>query len=776
MADTGKTIGLIKALASVDPEAIKSSVDDWLDDHPEATTTVEDGAITKAKLDSSLQQTVDDVGDLKSILSDIENVSPSEVLSGTYADTRYKRIEVSIPAGKYNITVDSVTSSDTDKTTCRVEFGYGSTSVLELQLDRGVAIDIDITLESQVSYISFYASTTYAYSANDTFSFNNFTLSEIYPLLAEINDIKEDITGIKADIEALEDKEDDDISELKNELDIISGNTVVDISAVGYIATSGSTYNKSSVVTSSDYYHVVVSCSEGDIFTITGRGGKSPRLWAFGDGTNVLSVADEDAKAKDIVITAPANTTELIINVLKAFEYYCATDVLILSKVDDMYVRGKIPALQNIAIKTRNVFDSFTINAGSYSFSSGANIYNYRDYATVSTVAKNTPPIQVRWFDGSLIYKNLRLNLNKENKTTYCMWLFGKDGGYLRAVTFSGFYSRTSYFLPDEYYAILNLYPETSGYTDYAWIVDDVNIEWLNNPNKPTYYVGTGRDFETFTAMLTALENDDTEKIVYVMPGEYNIFTEVGGTTYMTEVSQMAETPNWRDVNKVVPPNTTIIGIGDVTIKWDATAEQMVDSTTSFLFSPLNLSGTCTIENINVVGKNCRYAVHDETSNDAAYHGAIHIFKNCKFECVQSSMNAEMAYGSGHNKNMKLIFDSCEFVNYQTYAWSTHQQTANANETAYIEFNHCIFRCTSTISWFHPVNFISLSSDGRKDKVRFNGCYIGKDEIRFATTLSSNADQGYEVTLVGSSHVEPVYQDAVVTRYGVTQYNSYVES
>lgn len=66
MADTGKTIGLIKALASVDPEAIKSSVDDWLDDHPEATTTVEDGAITKAKLDSSLQQTVDDVGDLKS--------------------------------------------------------------------------------------------------------------------------------------------------------------------------------------------------------------------------------------------------------------------------------------------------------------------------------------------------------------------------------------------------------------------------------------------------------------------------------------------------------------------------------------------------------------------------------------------------------------------------------------------------------------------------------------------------------------------------------------
>lgn len=71
MADTGKTIGLIKALASVDPSAIQSSVEGWLDDHPEATTTVQDGSITKAKLDSSLQETVDDVGDLKSAVGEL---------------------------------------------------------------------------------------------------------------------------------------------------------------------------------------------------------------------------------------------------------------------------------------------------------------------------------------------------------------------------------------------------------------------------------------------------------------------------------------------------------------------------------------------------------------------------------------------------------------------------------------------------------------------------------------------------------------------------------
>lgn len=73
MSDLGTTVGLIKALApKPDPADIKQSVEDWLDDHPEATTTVEDGAITKAKLNANLQGTVDDVDALKSAIDSIE--------------------------------------------------------------------------------------------------------------------------------------------------------------------------------------------------------------------------------------------------------------------------------------------------------------------------------------------------------------------------------------------------------------------------------------------------------------------------------------------------------------------------------------------------------------------------------------------------------------------------------------------------------------------------------------------------------------------------------
>lgn len=51
MAGIGATVALIKALApKADPATIEQAVQDWLDDHPEATTTVEDGSITEAKL------------------------------------------------------------------------------------------------------------------------------------------------------------------------------------------------------------------------------------------------------------------------------------------------------------------------------------------------------------------------------------------------------------------------------------------------------------------------------------------------------------------------------------------------------------------------------------------------------------------------------------------------------------------------------------------------------------------------------------------------------
>ena len=72
MPDMGTTVGLIQAMAGAEVQELKSAiaqiqedipgaVADWLDDHPEATTTVQDGSITDAKLAKSVKDKVNSV-------------------------------------------------------------------------------------------------------------------------------------------------------------------------------------------------------------------------------------------------------------------------------------------------------------------------------------------------------------------------------------------------------------------------------------------------------------------------------------------------------------------------------------------------------------------------------------------------------------------------------------------------------------------------------------------------------------------------------------------
>lgn len=57
------------ASGEVDPQEIADVVAAYLDAHPEAVTTVQDGAITYAKLNSSLKESIDDVSDLKNAIN-----------------------------------------------------------------------------------------------------------------------------------------------------------------------------------------------------------------------------------------------------------------------------------------------------------------------------------------------------------------------------------------------------------------------------------------------------------------------------------------------------------------------------------------------------------------------------------------------------------------------------------------------------------------------------------------------------------------------------------
>ncbi len=77
-------IPLIKALAKPDQAMVTESVNGWLDNHPEATTTVEDGSITKVKLDATLKADVDSIPAINAVLPGLENASTFERTSANW--------------------------------------------------------------------------------------------------------------------------------------------------------------------------------------------------------------------------------------------------------------------------------------------------------------------------------------------------------------------------------------------------------------------------------------------------------------------------------------------------------------------------------------------------------------------------------------------------------------------------------------------------------------------------------------------------------------------
>ena len=113
---------------------VNNAVSDWLDSHPEATTTVQDGSITYTKLDSSLKGKADDVSTLKnayyaigteqdfSYLSSyrdgyyIKNDGTTEEENGMLAHTDY----IEIPTNAISVTCGNRTSNNAGTSTYRV--------------------------------------------------------------------------------------------------------------------------------------------------------------------------------------------------------------------------------------------------------------------------------------------------------------------------------------------------------------------------------------------------------------------------------------------------------------------------------------------------------------------------------------------------------------------------------------------------------------------------------------------------------------------------------
>ena len=285
----------------------------------------------------------------------------------------------------------------------------------------------------------------------------------------------------------------------------------------------------------------------------------------------------------------------------------------------------------------------------------------------------------------------------------------------------------------------------------------------------PVYTVGAGGDFATFNGALIALANDSSEKIIEVKQGIYNIFEEYGGAEYIASLTDV-DSLSWEDVSVIVPPNTTIRGIGNVVLEWNPTDSEIIDQRHAFLHSPLNLCGSCTIENIKIVCSNCRYGIHDECSGRAAFNEVVRKLKNVVVIYNASTYGVKYAYGAGHARRGCYRYENCTFSAHYGDVWSTHNHlSADTLTHATIEFVFCKF-INNITNRPGNIRLSSTNANARKDSVYLNGCYA--NGISYGAEYSSDLWQNYSVTSMCSSPLTDTYQGRILEAYRepTTQY------
>lgn len=114
-----------------------------------------------------------------------------------------------------------------------------------------------------------------------------------------------------------------------------------------YIKTNGTTVDVNSPVDGYANSYVILPCSEGDTFVVTGRGGSGARLYCFTDlSYNVLVKAPSSYVTMNDVITAPEDTAYLIVNVAH-YRYYALYKLQ--SNSFGTLLNKRVAVLENVA-------------------------------------------------------------------------------------------------------------------------------------------------------------------------------------------------------------------------------------------------------------------------------------------------------------------------------------------------------------------------------------------------------------------------------------------
>lgn len=198
--------------------------------------------------------------------------------------------------------------------------------------------------------------------------------------------------------------------------------------------------------------------------------------------------------------------------------------------------------------------------------------------------------------------------------------------------------------------------------------------------------VGTGKQY---TSLRSALEYAKTiandhhyVTVEWYSNGDYDVMNDISA-------DDLADSTF---IGLIVPAYTKLIGMNQYTknvIK--LTLPDSASEMSKINISTLNLQENAELENLTVYGKNCRYAIHDDTNS---YNPAWKEKTIKKCHVISDYTYYNRAYGAGYRSGMKWVFEDCIFENKETdlgYAAFTAHNNNGFTKPSELVFKNCQF-------------------------------------------------------------------------------------
>ena len=257
------------------------------------------------------------------------------------------------------------------------------------------------------------------------------------------------------------------------------------------------------------------------------------------------------------------------------------------------------------------------------------------------------------------------------------------------------------------------------------------------------YYVdvnGTG-DYSSLMDAFVDLATDTHKKIIYVLSGTYDIYTEIGGAAFVNSIP--ADADYW-DYITIVPPNTSVIGIGGVTLTYLPTTTPGTGGLQCI--SPINIAdGDVHLENLKIICTECRYGIHDQVRAGNP-NGYTHSFSNVTVikDDDTGYYGKAQALGGGLMRGANLVFDNCLFAS-NRIAFSYHNAS---NGYANISLTNCAFYNFITTRGHYPaVRFGNVSGTQVHIPVMMTGCTTN-DEVLVTNETATERPNAFDVTMI----------------------------